>query len=71
MALLQEIHVFLNIAEHVYMQQTQPISILKSIICWKYSFQKLTQLSLGNNAIDTAAFNTDGFLSRDTFVPAT
>jgi hypothetical protein len=37
----------------------------------KVFLEKLTQPSLGNNAIDTAAFNTDGFLSRDTFVPAT
>jgi hypothetical protein len=33
--------------------------------------EKLTQFSLGSIAIDTAAFNTDGFLSRDTCVPAT
>jgi hypothetical protein len=33
--------------------------------------EKLTQFSLGSNAIDTAAFNTDGFHSRDTCGPAT
>jgi hypothetical protein len=36
-----------------------------------YSFQKLTQFSLGSNVIDTVAFNPDSFLSRDTCVPAT
>jgi hypothetical protein len=33
--------------------------------------ENLTQFSPGRNAIDTAAFNRDGFLSRDTCVPAT
>jgi hypothetical protein len=33
--------------------------------------EKLTQFSVGSNAIDTAAFHTDAFLSRDTCVSAT
>jgi hypothetical protein len=33
--------------------------------------QKQTQFSLGSNAIDTAAFNRNGFLSTDTYVPGT
>jgi hypothetical protein len=37
----------------------------------KYSFEKVTQFSLGNNALDVPASNTDDFLSRDTCVPST
>jgi hypothetical protein len=29
--------------------------------------EKLTQFSLGRNAVNAAAFNTDGFLSRDMY----
>jgi hypothetical protein len=31
-----------------------------------YSFEKLTQFSEGNNALDAAASNIDGFLCGDT-----
>jgi hypothetical protein len=34
--------------------------------CRKFSFQKLTQFSQGNNVLDVAASNTDAFLWRDT-----
>jgi hypothetical protein len=33
-----------------------------------YSFEKLTQFSEGNNALDAASSNIDGFLCGDTFV---
>jgi hypothetical protein len=36
-----------------------------------YSFQKLTQFSKGNNALEAAASNTDGFLCRDICVSST
>jgi hypothetical protein len=35
------------------------------MISSKYSFQKLTQLSQGNNVLDAHASNTDGFILRD------
>jgi hypothetical protein len=37
----------------------------------EYSFQKLTQLSQGNNVQDVAASNIDGFLWRDTSLSST
>jgi hypothetical protein len=33
--------------------------------------KKLTQFLWGNKALDAPAFNTDGFLSRDTYVSST
>jgi hypothetical protein len=41
------------------------------MICSKYTFQKLTQFSQGNNVIDIAASNIDGVLRRDTCVSST
>jgi hypothetical protein len=41
---------------------------MKTMICRKYSFQKLTQLSHGNNVLDSAASTIGGFLWRDKFV---
>jgi hypothetical protein len=34
----------------------------------KYSFEKLTQFSQGNNVLDAPSSNTDVFLSSDTCV---
>jgi hypothetical protein len=39
------------------------------MICRKYSCQKLSQFSQGNNVLDAPASNLDGFLCRDTCVP--
>jgi hypothetical protein len=50
------------------LEQTEPISTLKTVICRKYSFQKFTQFLLGNNVLDPNASNTDDFLWRDTCV---
>jgi hypothetical protein len=44
---------------------------LKIMIFRKYSFQKLTQFTLGNNALGVPSSNMDGFLSRDSCVPST
>jgi hypothetical protein len=35
------------------------------MILRKYSFKKVTQFSQGNNALDFAASNIEGFLWRD------
>jgi hypothetical protein len=48
---------FLNSAELAYLEQTDPISTLKRLSCRKYSFQKLTQFSPGNNMLDVPASN--------------
>jgi hypothetical protein len=37
----------------------------------KYSFQKLSQFSQGNNELEVPASKTDGFLSSDQFVSST
>jgi hypothetical protein len=44
---------------------------MKTMIWRKYSFQKLTQFTQGNNVLDAAASNTDGFVLRDTYVSST
>jgi hypothetical protein len=44
------------------------ISTLKTKICWIFSFQKLTQFSQRNNALEAPASNIDGFLCIDTCV---
>jgi hypothetical protein len=53
---------FFNLSEQAYLEQTEPVSTLKHISCWKYSFQKLTQFSQENNVLDAPASNNDGFL---------
>jgi hypothetical protein len=59
---------FFNSAEYSYLEQIESISMLKYPRCRKYSFQKLTQSSHGNNMLDAPACNTDGFLLRYTCV---
>jgi hypothetical protein len=44
------------------MAQREPISTLKILTCRKYSIQKLTKFSQGNNMLDAAASDIDGFL---------
>jgi hypothetical protein len=65
MILLEKVHVFVNYAEYTYLELTEILSTLKHLNCWKYSFQKLTQFSQGNNVVVAAALNMDGFLWRE------
>jgi hypothetical protein len=60
-----------HLAEFAYLEQTEPISTFKILSCRKYSFQKLTQFSQGNNVLENPASNTDGFLSRHTCISST
>jgi hypothetical protein len=46
------------------LEQNEPFSTLKILICRKYSFLKLTQFSQENNIMDVPASNTDGLFSR-------
>jgi hypothetical protein len=46
----------------------QPIYTLKHISCRKFSFQKLTLFTQGNNLLDVPASNTVEFFLRDTCV---
>jgi hypothetical protein len=45
-------------------EQKEPISTLKGPHYRKYSFQKLTQLSQGNNVLDAEAFNVMVFFGE-------
>jgi hypothetical protein len=53
------------------MENIEPISTLKSVICRKYIFQKLTQFSQGNNVLDASAPNIGVSLWRDVCVSST
>jgi hypothetical protein len=44
------------------LEQREPISTLKNLNSRKYSFQKLTQFSQGNNVLDAPAFIKDGLV---------
>jgi hypothetical protein len=57
-----------NSSEKAYWEQTQPITTLETMVCRKYSFQRVSEFSQGNNLLEAAASNMDGFLWRDTFV---
>jgi hypothetical protein len=39
---------FFNLDKKSSLEKTEPISTIKHLSCWKYSFQKLTQFSVGN-----------------------
>jgi hypothetical protein len=41
------------------------------MICWKYSYQKVTQSSQVNNVLDAPVYNIFGFLLRDSYVSST
>jgi hypothetical protein len=43
---------FFNLAEYDYLEQSEPFYTSKTMICRKYSFQKLTQFSQENNVLD-------------------
>jgi hypothetical protein len=45
-----------------YLDHKEPFSTLKGLICRSYSFQKLTQFLQGNQVVDAAASNINGFL---------
>jgi hypothetical protein len=57
-------------AESAKLEQTEPISTLKTIIFRKCSFKTVTQFSLGNNVLSAPASYTDGFLLIDACVPS-
>jgi hypothetical protein len=65
------IHVFLQHYRIGLFAKTELFSILKSMISRKYFFQKLHHFSQGNNVLDAANSNIDGFHWRDTCVSST
>jgi hypothetical protein len=46
------------------LEENEPFTILKILIGRKDSFQKLTQFSHGNNVLEAAASNIDGFFEE-------
>jgi hypothetical protein len=60
-----------NSTEKACLEQTETISTLKIKCFQNYSFQTLTQFSLGNNVLNAAASTIDYFLCRDTCVSST
>jgi hypothetical protein len=54
------------LAEKAYLQQNEPFSTLKTMVCMMHTFQKLAQFSQGKKMLHPAASNIDGFLWRDT-----
>jgi hypothetical protein len=62
---------FCDLSEYTYLEQTEAISSLKHLGCRKYSIQKLTHFSQGNNVLHAPVSTTNGILSRDTFVSST
>jgi hypothetical protein len=57
-----------NSPEYAYLEQNEPLSTLKIVICSRDSFQNLTQFSIGKNVLGASSFNTDGCLWTDTCV---
>jgi hypothetical protein len=51
--------------------QQNDLSTLKTSICRKYSFQKLTEISQEDNVVDPEASFIDVILWRDTCVSST
>jgi hypothetical protein len=62
---------FFYLSGEAYLEQNESFSTLKTLICRKYSSQKLTQLSQGTNVLDAPDSNIHGFLWRDTCVSST
>jgi hypothetical protein len=62
---------FFNSAKYVYLEQTEHISTLETMLCRMYYFQKLTQFTQGNDVVDAPSSKTKGFLFRDTCVSLT
>jgi hypothetical protein len=56
---------FFNSAVKDYLDHADPLSTLKYLHFRKYSFQRLTPFSQGNNVLHAAASNIDGFHRRD------
>jgi hypothetical protein len=47
------------------LERTESTTSFKNTPCRKYSFQKLTHFSQGNNVLDSAASSIDYFLGSD------
>jgi hypothetical protein len=59
-----DIHVFVRLSLIAYLEHNENFFALKTLIGRKYSFQKLSKFSKGNNVLDALASDTNGFLLR-------
>jgi hypothetical protein len=55
---------FFNSVEYAYLEQNESVSTRKQLSLSKYSFQKLTQFSQGNNVLDAPTSHTHDFLQE-------
>jgi hypothetical protein len=62
--LFSTLHVFHQLSWIGLYGTNEPSSCLKILICRKYSFQKLTQWSQGNNVLDATDSNIDVFFGE-------
>jgi hypothetical protein len=51
-------------ADEAYLKSNEPFSTLTFLIYRRYSFQKISDLSQGNNVLDSPASITDAFLEK-------
>jgi hypothetical protein len=68
---LWEIPVFLQLSWIRLFGIKWAFSTFKTVICRSYSFQKLIQLSKGNNVLDATASSIHAFLCRGTCISST
>jgi hypothetical protein len=59
---------FLTIAESAHLEHQEPYSNVKTVICSKYSFLKLTQFSQVNNVLEALDSATDACPRRNIYV---
>jgi hypothetical protein len=59
------------LAVYAHLEEDEPFTNLKTVICRKRFFQKLTQFPQGNNVLDDPFSTTHEFLSRDTCISST
>jgi hypothetical protein len=64
MLFLLDMRVFLHLSWIGEFGRKEPFSTLKILMCRKYSFQKRTKFSQGENVLSTAGSTIDGFLWR-------
>jgi hypothetical protein len=65
---LWEIHLFLHLSSIGLFGRKWAFLHLEYSICGKYSFQKRTQFTQGNNELDVTASNIDDLLWKDTWL---
>jgi hypothetical protein len=60
-----------KLAESAHLEHNERFPTLKTLVCRKYSFQKLPQLTQGINGVYAVDSNLDSLTWRDTCVSST